>query len=152
VREDDVTQLSGDEVPDDRADAETREAVRRAEERYAGGGDYGPGAAEQVTLPQTDERRVLQRSDLDDPADVPIDPDVLRDGGPTRGQGAVTTTGGTAGPASVRRVPRLPEKHRGRVAPTTTGDATSGGFGTPARGATSDQTSQANQVGDFTDN
>lgn len=125
-------------------------AARRAEERITDG-EYGPGALDEATVPRTDERRVLQESDVDDPAHVPIDPEVLRDGGPTRGQGAVTTTGGTAGPASVRRLPRSPEKHPGRVAPTTTGDATTGGLSTPAGGSTSDQSSQASQVGNFTD-
>ncbi|MBO4205751.1 hypothetical protein [Micromonospora echinofusca] len=132
-----------------REDDVTREAARRAEQRIAGG-HYGPGALDEVTVPQTDERRVLQETDVDDPADVDIDPEVLRDGGPTRGQGAVTTTGGTAGPASVRRIARSPEKHP-EVAPTTTGDATTGGMSTPARGSTSDQSSEASQVGNFTD-
>lgn len=133
-----------------REDDVTEEEMRRAQERVTDG-DYAPGAVNEVTVPQTDERRVLQETDPDDPADVEVDPDVLRDGGPTRGQGAITTTGGTAGPASVRRVPRIPEKHRGRVAPTTTGDATTGGISTPAGGSTSDQASQGSQVGNFTD-
>lgn len=133
-----------------REDDVSQDAARRAEERIAGG-EYGPGALDDVTVPQTDERRILQETDLGDAADVDIDPQVLRDGGPTRGQGAVTTTGGTAGPASVRRIPRSPEKHRGKVAPTTTGDATSGGMSTPAGGSTSDKTSEGSQVGNFTD-
>lgn len=92
-----------------------RDAARRAEERIAGG-VYGEGALDEVTVPPTDVESELQREDPDDPADVPIDPTVLRDGGPTRGQGAITTTGGTAGPASSRRVPRDPERHPGKVA------------------------------------
>lgn len=127
-----------------------RESARKAEQRIAGG-VYGEGALDEVTVPQTDELRVLQEEDPDDPADVRIDPEVLRDGGPTRGQGALTTTGGTAGPASVRRVARQPERHPGKVAPTTTGDATTGGLSTPAGGSTSDQSSSASQIGDFTD-
>lgn len=127
-----------------------RESARKAEQRIAGG-VYGEGALDEVTVPQTDELRVLQEEDPGDPADVRIDPEVLRDGGPTRGQGALTTTGGTAGPASVRRVARQPERHPGKVAPTTTGDATTGGLSTPAGGSTSDQSSSASQIGDFTD-
>jgi hypothetical protein len=125
-----------------------QDAARRAEERIAGGG-YGEGAVDEVTTPPTDVESVLQREDPDDPADVPIDPTVLRDGGPTRGQGAITTTGGTAGPASVRRVARQPERHRGKVAPTTTGDATTGGLSTPAGGSTSDQSGPATHVGNY---
>ena len=73
-----------------------QDAARRAEQRVAGG-VYGEGALDEVTVPQTDVERMRQELDPDDPADVPVDPTVLRDGGPTRGQGAVTTTGGTAG-------------------------------------------------------
>ncbi|WP_405095092.1 hypothetical protein [Micromonospora sp. NBC_01412] len=133
-----------------REDDMMRESARKAEQRIAGG-VYGEGALDEVTVPQTDELRVLQEEDPGDPADVRIDPEVLRDGGPTRGQGALTTTGGTAGPASVRRVARQPERHPGKVAPTTTGDATTGGLSTPAGGSTSDQSSSASQIGDFTD-
>ncbi|MFE9202883.1 hypothetical protein [Micromonospora sp. NPDC007230] len=133
-----------------REDDMRQEAARRAEDRIAGG-VYGKGAVEEVTVPQTDVLRVIQEEDPDDPAHVPVDPNVLRDGGPTRGQGAVTTTGGTAGPASARRLARQPERHRGKVAPTTTGDATTGGLSTPAGGSTSDASSSGSQVGNFTD-
>ncbi|MFJ8582832.1 hypothetical protein [Micromonospora sp. NPDC093277] len=133
-----------------REDDMRQDAARRAEERIAGG-VYGEGALDEVTVPQTDVLRVIQEDDRDDPAHVPVDPNVLRDGGPTRGQGAVTTTGGTAGPASARRVARQPERHRGKVAPTTTGDATTGGLSTPAGGSTSDASSSGSQVGNFTD-
>ncbi len=126
-----------------------QDAARRAEQRVAGG-VYGEGALDEVTVPQTDVERVRQELDPDDPADVPVDPTVLRDGGPTRGQGAVTTTGGTAGPASVRRVARQPERHPGKVAPTTTGDASTGGLSTPAGGSTSDNSATGAQVGNFT--
>ncbi|MEV0152511.1 hypothetical protein AB0H57_02055 [Micromonospora sp. NPDC050686] len=132
-----------------RDDDRMRESARHAEERLTAG-VYGEGALDEVTVPRTDVTRVIQDEDPGDPADVPIDPEVLRDGGPTRGQGAVTTTGGTAGPASVRRLARQPERHRGVVAPTTTGDATTGGLSTPAGGSTSDQSSSASQVGNFT--
>ncbi len=128
-----------------------QDAARRAEQRVAGG-VYGEGALDEVTVPQTDVERMRQELDPDDPADVPVDPTVLRDGGPTRGQGAVTTTGGTAGPASVRRVARQPEKHPGKVAPTTTGDASTGGLSTPAGGSTSDNSATGAQVGNFTNN
>ncbi|MDG4798872.1 hypothetical protein [Micromonospora sp. WMMD1082] len=121
-----------------REDDMRQDAARRAEERIAGG-VYGEGALDEVTVPPTDVESQLQREDPDDPAHVPIDPNVLRDGGPTRGQGAITTTGGTAGPASTRRVARQPERHSGKVAPTTTGDATTGGLTTPTSGSTSDQ-------------
>ncbi|MEH1058757.1 hypothetical protein V6U89_26540 [Micromonospora sp. CPCC 206171] len=126
-----------------------RESARVAENRLTAGA-YGEGALDEVTVPQTDVLRVIQEQDPDDPADAPVDPNVLRDGGPTRGQGAVTTTGGTAGPASVRRLARQPERHRGKVAPTTTGDATTGGLSTPAGGSTSDKSSTGSQVGNFT--
>ncbi|MBY8871305.1 hypothetical protein K7640_05540 [Micromonospora sp. PLK6-60] len=132
-----------------RDDDRMRESARHAEERLTAG-VYGEGALDEVTVPRTDVTRVIQDEDPGDPADVPIDPAVLRDGGPTRGQGAVTTTGGTAGPASVRRLARQPERHPGVVAPTTTGDATTGGLSTPAGGATSDQSASASQVGNFT--
>ncbi|MBQ1073534.1 hypothetical protein KBX06_10225 [Micromonospora sp. C31] len=131
-----------------REDDMRQDAARQAEQRIAGG-VYGEGTLDEVTVPRTDVQRVVQDEDPDDPAHVPIDPEVLRDGGPTRGQGAVTTTGGTAGPASVRRLARQPERHPGKVAPTTTGDATTGGLSTPAGGSTSDQSGPASQVGDF---
>ncbi|MBC9004909.1 hypothetical protein AB0N38_32070 [Micromonospora aurantiaca] len=134
-----------------REDDMRQDAARQAEQRVAGG-VYGEGALDEVTVPQTDVERMRQELDPDDPADVPVDPTVLRDGGPTRGQGAVTTTGGTAGPASVRRLARQPEKHPGKVAPTTTGDASTGGLSTPAGGSTSDNSATGAQVGNFTNN
>ncbi|MEV0329807.1 hypothetical protein AB0H63_25645 [Micromonospora echinospora] len=127
-----------------------RESARRTEERLLAG-VYGEDTLNEVNSPPSDVQQQLQREDPGDPADVPIDPEVLRDGGPTRGQGAVTTTGGTAGPASVRRIARQPERHPGTVAPTTTGDATTGGLSTPAGSSTSDQSSAASQIGGFTD-
>ncbi|MFF0658517.1 MULTISPECIES: hypothetical protein [Micromonospora] len=134
-----------------REDDMRQDAARRAEQRVAGG-VYGEGALDEVTVPQTDVERMRQELDPDDPADVPVDPTVLRDGGPTGGQGAVTTTGGTAGPASARRLARQPEKHPGKVAPTTTGDAGTGGLSTPAGGSTSDNSATGAQVGNFTNN
>ncbi|PYC64344.1 hypothetical protein C7C45_30410 [Micromonospora arborensis] len=125
-----------------REDDMRQDAARQAEDRIAGG-VYGKGAVEAVTVPRTDVESQIQRDDPDDPAKVRVDPQVLRDGGPVGGQGAVTTTGGTAGPASVRRVARQPERHPGKVAPTTTGDATTGGLSTPMSGGTSDQSTSA---------
>ncbi|MFI5490760.1 hypothetical protein ACIBXA_27145 [Micromonospora echinaurantiaca] len=132
-----------------REDDMRQDAARQAENRIAGG-VYGEGALDEVTVPRTDVERVRQEEDPDDPAHVRVDPTVLRDGGPTRGQGAVTTTGGTAGPASVRRLARQPERHPGKVAPTTTGDATTGGLSTPAGGSTSDQSTIATGPGNTT--
>ncbi|MDG4759199.1 hypothetical protein [Micromonospora sp. WMMD710] len=125
-----------------REDDMRQEAARRAENRIASG-VYGEGALDEVTVPRTDVESQNQRDDSFDPARERIDPQVLRDGGPVGGQGAVTTTGGTAGPASVRRVARQPERHPGKVAPTTTGDATTGGLSTPTGGGTSDQSTSA---------
>jgi hypothetical protein len=62
------------------------------------------------------------------------DLDELRNGGPTRTPGVMTTTGGTAGPASTGR------RFLPGSGPTTTGDAGSGGLDTPIGGATSDAT------------
>ena len=77
--------------------------------------------------------------DLDSTLDRRTDLDELRDGGPTDTPGAMTTTGGSAGPASIRR------RARPDAAPTTTGDAGSGGMRTPLGGATSDNTTGGNQ-------
>ncbi len=87
-----------------------------------------------------DEMAEVKRQDWGDPADVPVTPEELRDGGPSRSGGAVTTTGGRAGPA--RRARPVPPRG-GKVAPTTTGDATSGGMRTPAGGSTSDASTGA---------
>ncbi|MEE6258938.1 hypothetical protein [Plantactinospora sonchi] len=129
-----------------REEDKRQRSVSRAEQRV-GRGEYGPGAVDEVTLP-VDEGRAAHELDIEDPADRAPDPDVLRDGGPTRNRGVVTTTGGSAGPASARRRPRRPG---GKVAPTTTGDATTGGTNTPASGSTSDGSGQATQIGNFTD-
>lgn len=122
---------------------------------------YRQEILDDVIAPPTDPVREAKQRDFGDPADVPIPAEVLLDGGPTRSGGGLTTTGGTAGPASTRRVTgpgrdkesrgRDKEsrgrkaggkKGRGKVAPTTTGDATSGGMGTPAGGSTSDATTR----------
>jgi hypothetical protein len=72
--------------------------------------------------------------DLDSTLDRHTDLDELRDGGPTQTPGAMTTTGGSAGAASVRR------RIQPGAAPTTTGAAGSGGMHVPIGGATSDAT------------
>ena len=91
--------------------------------------------------------------DLPEPTDREMELDELRNGGPTNSPGMLTTTGGTAGPASVAETLREHSrpKGEGKVAPTTTGDATSGGMSTPVRGSTSDATTGGAEAGDFTD-
>jgi hypothetical protein len=84
--------------------------------------------------PPSDENTGGLPADLDSTVDRRTDLDELRDGGPTRTPGVMTTTGGTAGPASVRRQV-LPG-----AGPTTTGDAGSGGMDAPIDGAISDAT------------
>lgn len=91
----------------------------------------------EITEPPTDPVREAKQRDLDDPADVDVDPEVLRQGGPTSTPGVITTTGGRAGPAMRHATG---QHGAGKVAPTTTGDATSGGMRTPAGGTTSDAT------------
>ena len=108
------------------------------------GDQYGENVLDEVTVPRTDPGHKA-----DDPAPVQVDPEVLRNGGPTRSGGALTTTGGTAGPASVRRVTNRDTGEK--VAPTTTGDATTGGMEPPIGGSTSDASTGANEAGDFTD-
>jgi hypothetical protein len=103
----------------------------------------------------------VKRQDWGDVADVPVDTEKLRDGGPTRSPGAMTTTGGTGGDARRPRPAPPPgrnvapgrrgptgqgggAKPSGKVAPTTTGDATSGGMQAPTGAATtSDATTGA---------
>jgi hypothetical protein len=119
----------------------------RREEDPVGHGEYGPGALDEVTPPSDPVREAKQR-DIEDPADVDAEPGGLRDGGPVGPRGAITTTGGKAGPASVHRRTRRPG---GNVAPTTTGDATSGGMTTPAGGSTSDAAGGGSSAGNFTD-
>jgi hypothetical protein len=106
-------------------------------EEQIGGGDYGPGALDEPSTYRPDKGD-------DDPglsSTIPAgtDPEVLRDGGPRDGQGILTTTGGTAGPASFPRTAR----HGPGVAPTTTGDATTGGMETLEETYISDASSNA---------
>jgi hypothetical protein len=74
--------------------------------------------------------------DLESTVDRDTDLDELRNGGPTQTPGIMTTTGGTAGPASVAALRRSNPD----AGPTTTGDAGSGGMGTPVGTANSDNT------------
>lgn len=126
---------------------------RRVEEGL-GHGQYGPGAIDEVTLPPTDVTSELQRRDVGDPAKAAVNVDELRDGGPSEFGPAVTTTGGTAGPASSRRRPARPggkgSGGKGKIAQTTTGDASTSNRNTPAAGSTSDASGPASQVGNFT--
>jgi hypothetical protein len=84
-----------------------------------------------MTDSDTDEQRIA--AELSSTVDADVDPEVLRNGGPTRTPGMMTTTGGNAGPNSAK-----PGVYRADVAATTTGDATTGGPETPRGGATSD--------------
>ncbi|GIE80350.1 hypothetical protein Aph02nite_63000 [Actinoplanes philippinensis] len=75
------------------------------------------------------------RSDeLSSTLDAQTDVEELRNGGPAPAEGIMTTTGGTAGPAS------FPNRARTGpgVANTTTGDATTGALRTPPEQYTSD--------------
>jgi hypothetical protein len=103
------------------------------------------------------EMEEVKRQDWGDVADADVDTGKLRDGGPTRTPGAMTTTGGTGGDARRPRPAPPPGRNvapgrrgptgkgpAGKVAPTTTGDATSGGMNTPTGAATtSDATTGA---------
>jgi hypothetical protein len=104
----------------------------------------------EITEPPTDPVREAKQRDIDDPADVDVDPEVLRQGGPTRTPGAVTTTGGRAGPG-MRHAPGQRGGQGGKVAPTTTGDATSGGMDTPTGGTTSDASTGGDPAAERTD-
>jgi hypothetical protein len=100
----------------------------------------------------------VKRQDWGDVADVPVDTGKLRDGGPTDTPGALTTTGGTGGNARRPRPAPPPGRNvapgrrgatpgnagpAGKVAPTTTGDATTGGMQSPTGGSTSDASTGA---------
>jgi hypothetical protein len=63
-----------------------------------------------------------------------VDLDELRNGGPTRTPGVMTTTGGTAGPASVAAA----RARRPDAGPTTDGDSGSAGVEAPAGDASRD--------------
>ncbi|WP_067504876.1 hypothetical protein [Actinoplanes sp. TFC3] len=102
-----------------------------------GHGEYGAGATEVPSTYRPDKGE-------DDPGlsstyEAGTDPEELLNGGPRPEHGIMTTTGGTAGPNSFRQ----PARHGPGVAPTTTGDATTGSMDSPTDGATSDATSNA---------
>ena len=103
--------------------------------------DNGDHAPEALAEPST----YRPEKGTDDPglsSTIPAgtDPEQLVNGGPpAEGGGVMTTTGGNAGPNSFRSRPRSGPG----VAPTTTGDATTGAMTTPADGYTSDATSNA---------
>ena len=72
------------------------------------------------------EQQIELPDELSSTIDADTDTEALRNGGPTRTPGVMTTTGGTAGPNSFRSTSHRPDG--GKVAPTTTGDATTGGM------------------------
>jgi hypothetical protein len=117
-----------------------------------------PAVFDDVTAPPADPVREARERDATDPAEVRVDPDVLRDGGPTRGPGIRTTTGSSFGPGGPGRTtvsaslePTDDDDDDDRTAPTTTGDATTGGMETPVGSTTSDATTAASSAGTFTD-
>jgi hypothetical protein len=82
-------------------------------------------------------------------ADEEAAAETWRNGGPTATGGIRTTTGSSAGPGGAGRAPhRAPNPG---AAPTTTGDATTGGMRSPAQGSTSDASGPAAETGDFAD-
>jgi hypothetical protein len=119
---------------------ERRPVSRKTEEALDQRGLYGPGFLDEITVPQDEARQAREVADQQDVADHPLDPQLYRDGGPQETPGMATTTGGTAGPASVHPYHDRRPEGPGKIAPTTTGDATSGGMGTPVGGSTSDAT------------
>jgi hypothetical protein len=119
---------------------EQRPIDRKTKETIDEYGEYAPGFLDEITLPQDEARQAREAAEAEDVADHMIDPQILRDGGPTERRGMVTTTGGKAGPASVHPFHDREPKGRGKVANPPPGDATSGGMGTPVGGAVSDAT------------
>lgn len=91
-----------------------------------------------------DEQQIELPDELSSTIDANTDPEALRNGGPTRTPGVMTTTGGTAGPNSFRPRPHHPDGVK--VAPTTTtGDATTGGMDMTDRASTSDASTNASE-------
>lgn len=125
-----------------------RDDPERQARNRLGAGRYSRSAVEEVTLPAGDDWGAENQHRTRTRAEEEADTAARRDGGPTRTPGMVTTTGGRAGPAGVRRLTRRPGAG---VAPTTTGSAGSGGMESPAGGATSDASGQAGRVGHFRD-
>lgn len=103
-----------------------------------GNGDYTPEALEEPSTYRPEKGD--DDSGLSSTIPAGTDPEQLVNGGPPpEGGGVMTTTGGTAGPNSFKARPRSGPG----VAPTTTGDATTGAMTTPVDGYTSDATSNA---------
>jgi hypothetical protein len=118
---------------------------RRRDQDPIGHGAYGPGALDEVTEPPADAGTEARQRDIEDVADVAVDPDALLTGGPTRAEGKQTPA------RDPLRMPReragQPQRGRGKVAPTTTGDATTGGMRAQADTSTSDNASGQNSGG-----
>jgi hypothetical protein len=108
-------------------------------ESEIGGGAYGAELLNEPSRPRPD-RGEPDPDALTSTIDVNTDPEVLRNGGPTVTPGMMTTTGGNAGPNSIKR---HPNRIDGQVPLTTTGDATTSGMETPDRSSTSDASSKA---------
>ena len=119
------------------SDARTDEQRIEAE---IGNGAYGPDVLNEPTRPR-DDRGDPDPDALSSTIDAGTDVEALRNGGPTRTPGVMTTTGGTAGPNSFRPKPNRPDGVK--IAPTTTGDATTGGMDMTDRASTSDASTNA---------
>ncbi|HEX8343702.1 MAG TPA: hypothetical protein VF657_03010 [Actinoplanes sp.] len=107
-----------------------------------GHGAYGPGVLDEPTQPRADHGDD-EGDELKSTLPASTDTEVLRDGGPHLTPGVMTTTGGTAGPASFPRRTNHPDGVK--VAPTTTGDATTGGMDTVDGSTTSDASTNSVQ-------
>lgn len=116
--------------------------ARTDEERIEeiGHSAYGAGVLDEPTRPRAD-RGDEELGELSSTIEAGTDVEALRNGGPTRTPGVMTTTGGTAGPNSFRPRPNRPDGVK--IAPTTTGDATTGGMDMPDRSSTSDASTNA---------
>jgi hypothetical protein len=114
------------------SDARTDEQRIEAE---LGHGAYGADVLNEPTRPR-DDRGDEEPGALSSTVPAGTDTEALRNGGPTRTPGVMTTTGGTAGPNSFRPKPYRPDGVK--IAPTTTGDATTGGMDMVDRASTSD--------------
>ncbi|AGL20220.1 hypothetical protein [Actinoplanes sp. N902-109] len=102
-----------------------------------GHGEYGEGVRDVPSTTRDDKG--ADEPGLSSTYAAGTDPEELLNGGPRPEHGIMTTTGGSAGPNSFRQ----PARHGPGVAPTTTGDATTGAMDTSTDAATSDATSTA---------
>jgi hypothetical protein len=107
-------------------------------QRDIAGSAYGPGVFD-VQNSYREDKGDDDAADLSSTIPAGTDEEQLRDGGEHPEHGVMTTTGGTAGPNSFRTHPRSGPG----VAPTTTGDATTGAMEPSTGGGTSDQNSTA---------